>query len=771
MLANSKILLRRRRRRSHLSSPSTTLRRHFSTVSSDYTESAINEVIKLLQQSNKNNSNSDKLNTLLFKTLSSHNHFLQISLRLGSSSKAINFLEYLSHNAPTTHHFSLSSVFQGAIQLSTQQQRPSLYSVYHGQPNSENKLLVLYKYRKSKNWTFPLTPKSALLLFQCFEKAQMVNDLVVLLKELHPSAKSTCLCNGLLRVLLKSGRVQDARNVLDEMLEPGNMKFAPDGFTGEIVFGELVNGRSVAADEEIVRLVTLLGEGGVFPDTFRLTQLITKLCRRWKNGIAWEVLHCVMKLGGGVEAASCNAMLTGLGKERDIGRMNELLAEMEEMKISPNVITFGILVNHLCKARRIDEALQVFDRLRGKGESNIVGVEPDVVLYNTLIDGLCKVGREEEGLRLLEEMKTVSKHRPNTITYNCLIDGLCKAGNVDNARALYNQMIADGLQPSVVTLNTLIDGFCKHGMVFSAVEFFNEMKGKGLKGNTATYTVLISAFCGVNNIDKAMEYYDEMLCSGCSPDAIVYYTLISGLSIAGRMDDASVIVSKLKESGFCLDTACCNVLISGFCKKKKVERVYDMLNEMENTGIKPDTVTYNTLISYLGKAGDFTTADKVMKKMIKEGLQPSVVTYGAVINAYCLSNNVDEAMKRFKEMCSTSKIPPNTVIYNILIDALCKVNDVKRALSLMDDMKVRGVRPNTTTYNAILKGVRDEERLDEAFILMDRMIGDACNPDCITMEILTEWLSAVGEIEKLKRFIEGYQVLSCSESSAKLFVG
>jgi hypothetical protein len=34
------------------------------------------------------------------------------------------------------------------------------------------------------------------------------------------------------------------------------------------------------------------------------------------------------------------------------------------------------------------------------------------------------------------------------------------------------------------------------------------------------------------------------------------------------------------------------------------------------------------------------------------------------------------------------------------------------------------------------------------------------------MEILTEWLSAIGEIEKLKLFVEGYQV-SSNPSSLK----
>ncbi|MED6110479.1 hypothetical protein PIB30_043311 [Stylosanthes scabra] len=233
------------------------------------------------------------------------------------------------------------------------------------------------------------------------------------------------------------------------------------------------------------------------------------------------------------------------------------------------------------------------------------------------------------------------------------------------------------------------------------------------------------------------------------------------------MDDASIAVSKLKHAGFGLDVSCYNVLISGFCKKNKLERVYEMLEEMEKSGVKPDTVTYNTLLSSLGKSGDFETANNLMKKMRKEGLVPYVVTFGALIHANCLNNNVDYAMKIFEEMCSTaSKFPPNNVIYNSLIDALCKKDEVESAVSLMDDMKERGVRPNTTTFNAILKGIRDKRAFNVALALMDRMIENACKPDYVTMEILTEWLSAVGEIEKLEQFVMEYPVSSDSRTSS-----
>ncbi|KAG2725370.1 hypothetical protein I3760_01G062100 [Carya illinoinensis] len=110
-------------------------------------------------------------------------------------------------------------------------------------------------------------------------------------------------------------------------------------------------------------------------------------------------------------------------------------------------------------------------------------------------------------------------------------------------------------------------------------------------------------------------------------------------------------------------------------------------------------------------------------------------------------------MKVFRDMSSSSKVPPDNVVYNILIDSLCKKNEVELALSLMDEMKVKRLRPNVTAYNVMFKGLREKNFLEKAFDLMDRMVEQACNPDNITMEILTEWLSAVGETGKLKNFV------------------
>ncbi|KAJ9188284.1 hypothetical protein P3X46_003655 [Hevea brasiliensis] len=446
--------------------------------------------------------------------------------------------------------------------------------------------LVLYK--TSKEWNIPLTINSAILLLRCFGR----------------NGLNTQVRNVFIKLLQKAGPVDNAFKVLDEMLRP-EFDYRPDDVTGDIIFSWLMK-------REHFGLVLKFGEFVVFHNSIWITRMIAVLCRNGRTIKAY-------------------------------------MEKTKEMDIEPDVITVGILIDHLCKFRRIDEALEVFQRMNG-------------------------FGRQEEGLGLLERIKFQKKCAPNTVIYNCLIDDFCKADEIK------------GVVPNEITINTLVNGMCRSGRTNIAVQVLDEMER------------------------KAMEIFYQMLREGCFPDAVVYCKLISGLSQAGKMDDAVSVLSKLKEAGFHPDV-------------NRMDRVQEMLK----AGINPDSITHN---------------------MIKAGLSPAAVTYGALVRAYCLNGNVYKAMKVFIDMDAASKVPPNTEMYNILIDSLCKNNDVELAVSLIDGMKVKGVRPNMTTYNAIFKGLREKKSLKPAFELMDKMREQTSNPDYITMEILTEWLSAVGEIEK-----------------------
>jgi pentatricopeptide repeat protein len=91
------------------------------------------------------------------------------------------------------------------------------------------------------------------------------------------------------------------------------------------------------------------------------------------------------------------------------------------MNISPNGLSFNLVIKALCKLRFVDRAIEVF---RGMPERKCL---PDGYTYCTLMDGLCKEERIDEAVLLLDEMQSEGCS-PSPVIYNVLIDGLSRKG-------------------------------------------------------------------------------------------------------------------------------------------------------------------------------------------------------------------------------------------------------------------------------------------------------------------------------------------------------
>ncbi|KAG6527345.1 pentatricopeptide repeat-containing protein At3g61520, mitochondrial-like [Zingiber officinale] len=594
--------------------------------------------------------------------------------------------------------------------------------------------------------------------------------------------------NYQLRSLLGSaspGRLSAALSILRGMLSPDSAS-PPNAATRSIVFTSLTT-RSQPLDEESLALLVEIAKMGFFPhDAILFTQFIDKLCRGGATSGAWDFFHAVKDAGGSIEAPVCNALLTGLATIRDFGRMNLLFSEMKSLGVRPSIVTFGILINRLCKSRFLDDALNVLDAMSSPDS----GVSPDTVIFNTLIDGLCKAGRLQDGLSLLDRMKSSHACDPDCVTYSSLINAFCKAAELDMAHELLTRMEKERVAVNVVTLNTFVTGMCRHGMIGNALDFFQKKKVEWpeVKGNAVTYITLISAFLHSNNVGKATTLFDEMIKEGVSPDSTTYFTLISGLTKVGKLDDAYSNVLFMRKNGFRVDIKSYNTLISGFCKKKRLDKAFEIHNEMCEagltpdiwtyntlisgfckkkrldkafeihdemckTGLRPDIFTYNSLIDAFCKAGDFSKANKFLNKMVDDGCKPDVVTYRTLVNGFCKAGDPDQAMKIFRSM-DVSVVPANTVIYNILIDSYCKNQKVDAAIDLFDEMQKQDILPDAMTYTSIFKGLKDHNMSDKALELMDKMSSQGCKPNYVTMDVLMDWLTTIGEIERLRLFVQ-----------------
>lgn len=79
---------------------------------------------------------------------------------------------------------------------------------------------------------------------------------------------------------------------------------------------------------------------------------------------------------------------------------------------------------------------------------------------------------------------------PDVAYYTVLIDGQCKAESLDEARRLFDEMLAKGLVPDVYAYTALINGYCSHGEAAKAEDILQEMIDKGMKPDELTFSVL-----------------------------------------------------------------------------------------------------------------------------------------------------------------------------------------------------------------------------------------------------------------------------------------
>ncbi|KAI3829099.1 hypothetical protein L1987_03213 [Smallanthus sonchifolius] len=71
---------------------------------------------------------------------------------------------------------------------------------------------------------------------------------------------------------------------------------------------------------------------------------------------------------------------------------------MQSVGLTPNFITYSVLLDGLCKNHRVNEALSFFGIIINSG------IHPNVALYTVLIDGCCKNGKLGIALDLFSEL-------------------------------------------------------------------------------------------------------------------------------------------------------------------------------------------------------------------------------------------------------------------------------------------------------------------------------------------------------------------------------
>ncbi|RZB93993.1 Pentatricopeptide repeat-containing protein, chloroplastic isoform C [Glycine soja] len=348
------------------------------------------------------------------------------------------------------------------------------------------------------------------------------------------------------------------------------------------------------------------------PSLVTLSIFINSFTHLGQMGLAFSVMGKIIKRGFGVDPFTLTTLMNGLClKGRtfealnlydhavskgfsfdEVGRFQGAVRLLNEMVIKedvrPDVYTFNILVDAMCKLGMVAEARNVFGLMIKRG------LEPDVVSYNALMNGWCLRGCVSEAKEVLDRMVERGKS-PNVISYSTLINGYCKVKMVDEAMRLLTEMHQRNLVPDTVTYYCLLDGLSKSGRVLYEWDLVEAMRASGQAPDLITYNVLLDDYLKCECLDKALVLFQHIVDMGISPNIRTYNILIDGLCKGGRLKAAKEIFQLLSVKGCHPNIRTYNIMINGLRREGLLDEADALLLEMVDNGFPPNAVTFDPL--------------------------------------------------------------------------------------------------------------------------------------------------------------------------------
>ncbi|XP_074320749.1 pentatricopeptide repeat-containing protein At1g79540-like [Silene latifolia] len=418
-------------------------------------------------------------------------------------------------------------------------------------------------------------------------------------------------------------RLEDACNMFQEMTDKG---IVPDTQCYNI----LIKGFCDAGLLQQARSLKLeISKNGCFPDTHTHTILICGMCRKGLVGEAKQIFDEMEKHGCLPSVVTFNALIDGLCKVRqfeearlmfykmEIGRnpslflrlsqgtdrvmdkaslenliarlcesglyhkAYRLLTKLAENGAVPNIVTYNILINGMCRIRNMDGAFKIFKELQLKGES------PDAVTYGTLINGLFKADREEEAMAMVEGMikKGIS---PSSSIYRSLMTWSCRMRKVSMSFALWMNYLRsfENLDNNVIRL---IEEHFEKGDVEEAIRSLLKIDIKRKDFDLGPYSICLIGFCQARRVDEALKFFQVLQEFNVTVPLQSCVRLLHVCCIARKLDSAADVFGYALEKGFRIPRRKCNlILCSMFRSEPHVNHAINLVKKMDAMGFNLD---------------------------------------------------------------------------------------------------------------------------------------------------------------------------------------
>ena len=290
--------------------------------------------------------------------------------------------------------------------------------------------------------------------------------------------------------------------------------------------------------------------------------------------------------------------------------------------VEPSSFLYNALIGKLGKARRIDDCLFYFAEMRSRG------VRPTSVTYGTIVNALCRVSDERFAEELFDEMESMPNYKPRPAPYNSMMQFFLTTKR-DSSKVLeyYRRMQSRNIKPTMHTYKLLIDTYATLEPInLSAVEsVFDTIRAAGHTPENIHYASLIHAKgCVLHDLAGARVIFDKVVSSlSAKPPPCLYQALFESMVANHSVQDTESLVQDMHRRQVEVTPYIANTLIHGWAMEKdiaKAKAVYDSVGRERREPSTYEAMTRAFLVDENREA-----ASGVVQEMLSRGY-PSAVS-------------------------------------------------------------------------------------------------------------------------------------------------
>ncbi|KAI0173276.1 hypothetical protein GGR52DRAFT_542518 [Hypoxylon sp. FL1284] len=290
--------------------------------------------------------------------------------------------------------------------------------------------------------------------------------------------------------------------------------------------------------------------------------------------------------------------------------------------VEPSSFLYNALIGKLGKARRIDDCLFYFAEMRA------LGIKPTSVTYGTIVNALCRVSDEKFAEELFDEMESMPNYKARPAPYNSMMQFfLTTKRDKTKVLAYYDRMQAKGIAPTAHTYKLLVDTHATLEPVnMTAAEAILDMiRASGQKPESVHYASLIHARgCVLHDMQGARKIFDSVMSDpSIPPNACLFQSLFEAMVANHHVADTESILSLMRQKRVELTPYIANTLIHGWASEKNIDKATSIYNSVGRSKREPST--YEAMTRAFLAVEDRERAKSVVTEMLSRGYPSAVV--------------------------------------------------------------------------------------------------------------------------------------------------